>query len=72
VWHVIPAGSQKHVIERYALSEDGTHLVVDVFLEDPEYLAEPFVGNVVWNYVPHLEMLRVDCDPEVTRRYTLQ
>ena len=68
----IPSGSQKHVIERYALSEDGTHLVVDVFLEDPEYLAEPFIGNVVWNYVPHLEMLQVDCDPEVARRYTLQ
>ena len=68
----VPSGSQKHVVERYVLSDDGTHLVVDVFLEDPEYLAEPFIGNVVWNYVPHLKMLRVECDPEVARRYIFE
>ena len=68
----IPSGAQKHVIERFALSEDGTQLLVDIFLEDPEYLAEPFAGTVVMNYSPHLEMLGLDCDPEVARRFTLE
>ncbi|GIT14934.1 MAG: hypothetical protein CM1200mP36_06900 [Gammaproteobacteria bacterium] len=31
----IPSGSQKHVVERYRLTEDGTRLVVEFTLEDP-------------------------------------
>jgi hypothetical protein len=67
----VPTGPQKHVVERYALSDDGTHIVVDIFLEDPEYLAEPFAGTVVWNYAPGLELYRYDCDPETSRRFRL-
>jgi len=66
----VPSGAQKHVVERYTLSEDGAQLLVDVFLEDPEYLAGPFTGSLVLNYSPHLEMISVDCDPEVARRFT--
>ena len=67
----IPSGAQKHVVEKFALSEDGTQLLVDVFLEDTEYLEEPFHGAVLLDYSPHLEMLGLDCDPEVARRFTL-
>ena len=38
----VPSGALKHMIERYSLSEDGRRVVIDVFLEDPEFLAEPF------------------------------
>lgn len=65
----IPSGSQKHVVERYRLSEDGTQMLIDVFLEDPEYLAEPFTATLTWNYSPHLERLSIACDPEVARRF---
>ena len=68
----LPSGPDKHVIERFALSEDGTRIVIDFALEDPEYLEEPFVGKVVWYYAPHLEMLGFDCDPEISRRFTVQ
>jgi len=68
----IPSGAQKYVVERYTLSEGGTQLLVDVFVEDPEYLAELFTGSVVLNYSPHLEMLSLDCDPEVARRFLLE
>ncbi len=67
----VPSGAQKHVIERYKLSEDGTRLLIDIFLEDPEYLAEPFTGALEWTYTPDLEMFRYDCDPEVSRRFRL-
>ena len=67
----IPSGTQKHVIERYTLSDDGTQLLVDIALEDPEYLAEPFSGSLALNYSPHLEMLSIECDPEVARRFIL-
>jgi len=60
------------VVETYTLSGDGTQLLVDVFVEDPEYMAETFTGSVVLNYSPHLEMLSLDCDPEVAGRFLLE
>ena len=65
----IPSGAQKHVVERYTLDEDGSRLLIDIHLEDPEYLAEPVKTDFVWNYAPHLELLDFDCDPEVARRF---
>ncbi|VUX56294.1 exported protein of unknown function [uncultured Woeseiaceae bacterium] len=65
----IPSGAQKHVVERYTLAEDGTRLLIDIFLEDPEYLAKPITTKLAWNYAPHLELLEFDCDPEVARRF---
>jgi hypothetical protein len=68
----VASGAEKHVIERYALSEDGTRIDIDFVLEDPEYLAEPFAGSAVWHYAPHFEMLGFDCDLENSSRYTRQ
>jgi hypothetical protein len=63
----IPSGSEKHVVERLSFSEDGSQVVVSILMHDPEYLAEPIAGEIVWSYAPHLEMDPVDCDPEVAR-----
>ncbi len=60
----VPSGSQKHAVERYALSEDGTRALVDIFVEDPEFLAEPFRGRTEMVYVPHLQLYRYDCISE--------
>ena len=68
----IPSGAQKHVIERYELSEDKTRLLIDFVLEDPEYLAEPFEGNTYWDYSPRTEMLPFTCDPVNAQRYILE
>lgn len=65
----IPSGVAKHVVERLTLSDDGTTVQVDLLLEDPEYLPEPMTSTVVWHHTPHLEMLRVDCDPDVARQF---
>jgi hypothetical protein len=66
----VPSSPQKHVVERYALSEDGTGLVIDVFLEDPVYLAEPFEGRLEWQYAPGLRLYQYNCDPEISRIFT--
>ncbi len=68
----IPSGAQKHVVERYQLSEDGTRLMIDFVVEDPEYLAEPFTAHMEWDYAPALELMRFGCDPEEARRFTFQ
>ena len=65
----VPSGIQKHVVERYELTEDGTHVNVEFILEDPEYLAEPMVHRRQLIYSPHLAMLHSDCDPESTSRF---
>ena len=57
----VPSGSQKHVVERFSLSEDGTHAIVDVIIEDPEYLAEPFTGQTTMVYSPQLQLYTYDC-----------
>ena len=59
----VPSGAQKHVVERFSLSNDGTRAIVDVFVEDPEFLAEPFEGQTEMVYSPHLQLYAYDCEP---------
>lgn len=67
----IASGTQKHVVERYTLNDDGRSLTLDVFLEDPEFLAESFSGTLNWDYTPDFEFYRYDCDPDVATRFSL-
>ena len=46
-------------------------LTLEVFLEDPEYLANSFSGTLNWDYVPDFEFHRYDCDPDVATRFSL-
>ncbi len=65
----IPGSTQKHSVERYELSEDGTQLKVDWHIEDPEYLAEPLTGGVVWDYASTREFMPFDCNIENAQLY---
>ena len=67
----VPSGAQKHVVERYGLSEDGTRIIVEFMLEDPEYLAEPLTHARELLYSPELEISEFGCDPETTRRFVI-
>ncbi len=65
----IPSGTQKHLIERYRLSDDGSRITIDVVLEDPEYLAEPFSTTIEWVHAPQLEMASFGCELQEARRF---
>jgi hypothetical protein len=65
----VPSGAQKHVVERYTLAPDGSRLIVEFVLEDPEFLAEPFSGRVEWSYRPDLDFYEFNCDPSVSGHY---
>ena len=67
----LASGVDKHVVERYSLNDDGRGLTLEVFLEDPEYLADSFSGTLNWDYTPDFEFHRYDCDPEVATRFSL-
>lgn len=66
----VESGVQKHVVERYTLNDDGRSLMLDVFLEDPEFLGETFSGTLNWDYTPDYEFYRYDCDPDVATRFS--
>lgn len=65
----VPSGAQKHVVEQYRLTEDGTRAVVDFMLEDPEYMTAPMTHSRELIYSPQMEMSRFNCDPEAARRF---
>jgi hypothetical protein len=65
----VPSGAQKHSVERYEMTEDGTRLKVDYVIEDPEYMAEPLTGGIVWDYAPDREMMPFECNLENARLY---
>lgn len=60
----VPSTSEKHVIERYSLSQDRKRAIVDIWYDDPEYLREPFVGQTTLVYSPELELYSYECVPE--------
>lgn len=64
----VPSGSQKHVVERYRLIEDGTAMTAEFILEDPEFIAEPMRYSRVLLHSPHMQMLGSNCDLESTTR----
>ncbi len=65
----VPSGAGKHLVERLTLSDDGKRVAYEFELTDPEYLAAPVTGDVIWDYRPDLEPQRLECDREVARRF---
>lgn len=65
----VPSGSQKHVIERYTLSDDKTAIHVEFMLEDPEFIAKPLVRKSTLYHSAHMQMHTADCDPENTSEF---
>ena len=57
----VPSGSQRHVVESYTLSEDGSSILIEFTVEDPEFLAEPFAGTLRWVHVTEYEPMGFDC-----------
>ncbi len=60
----IPSGEQKHTIERFALSDDGTQLTVEIYVEDPEFITGSYTAASTWSYAPERQLEPFDCDPE--------
>ena len=65
----VPSGPRKHVVERYRLIENGSRMEAEFTLQDPRYLAEPFVHQRELIYSPHETMYRFNCDLRSTGRF---
>jgi hypothetical protein len=65
----LPSSAEKHLVERFALNDDGQSLLYSFELTDPVYLAEPLTGEMRWLYRPNVDFELVRCDPEATRSF---
>ena len=68
----IPSGARKHTIERFTLSADRTELDVEIFVEDPEFVAEPYTVSSTWTNAPGRQMEPFGCDEENARSFILE
>ena len=65
----VPSGAQKHVVERYRLTDDRRRVIVEFTLEDPEFIAEPLSHSRELIFAPDMTIERFDCDLDSTRRF---
>jgi hypothetical protein len=65
----IPAGSGKHIVERYALAADGKSLNYSYVLEDSDYLTGQVTGTAELSYRPNLTVSGIECDKEIATRF---
>jgi hypothetical protein len=69
IWAGMPSGKNKHLVERFAVSEDGKSLRYSFELEDPEYLEQPVSGSGQLTYRPDLTVGGMECDREAASRF---
>lgn len=65
----LPGSEQKHMLEKFALSEDGKQMIYSGKLSDPVYLAEPIEWSGTWVYRPTMEHSNESCDLDAARRF---
>lgn len=68
----LPSGAQKRVVERYALSDDGTRVWVEILLEDPEFLAESFSHTLEWRSSSYTELSTFTCSRAQAMRFMFE
>lgn len=65
----LASGQQKHLVERFELSDDKTTMQYSYWLEDPEYLTEPASGELKFVHRPDRPFVSDPCDLESAARY---
>lgn len=65
----LPGSTQKHLVEKFALSEDAKSLDYSGTLEDPVYLNAPVQFSGKWEYRPTMPFSNQKCDLRVARQF---
>ena len=64
-----PSSTQKKLIERFGLSEDGKTLLYSGVVEDPVYLAKPVEWSGKWEYRPTMKASGQKCDIQIASKF---
>jgi hypothetical protein len=65
----IDSSAEKRLTERYWLSEGGMRLNVEVTVDDPVWLAEPYVFTHQWRKQPDAPVIDAECTLEAANFY---
>lgn len=65
----VPSGSQKRLVERLSVSENGKMLDYSFELFDSEFIAASIAGVVEWDFRPDLQFITEECSIENAQRY---
>ncbi len=65
----IDSSEQKHLVERFRLSDDGLHLYASITVTDPVYLAEPVTFEHQWYKLADRDVIQAPCTMEAARLY---
>jgi len=65
----INSSEQKHLVERFTLSDDGLYLMVEITVTDPVYFTEPVVFNHRWKKLADREVIQAPCTMESALLY---
>ena len=68
----LPSSTQKKLIERFALNQDGKTLIYSGTIEDPVYLTKPVDWTGQWQYRPTMPHSNEKCDVDVARKFLAQ
>jgi len=65
----IDSSEQKHLVERFTLSDDGLYLHAEITVTDPVYLAVPVTFTHRWTKLADREVIQAPCTMEAARLY---
>jgi hypothetical protein len=65
----LPGSTQKKLIERFELGEDGKTLKYSGTVEDPVYLTAPGQFSATWEYRPTMPFSNQKCDVQIARSF---
>ena len=65
----LPSSTQKKLIERFELGEDGKTLKYSGTVEDPVYLTTPGQFTASWEYRPGMPFSNQKCDIQIARQF---
>jgi hypothetical protein len=65
----IDSSDQKHLVERFSLSEDGLYLTAEITVTDPVFLAEPVTFSHRWVKLADREVIQAPCTMEAAQLY---
>jgi len=65
----IDSSKQKHLTEKFTLSEDGLFLYAEITVDDPVYLSKPHTFYHRWKKIGDREVIQAPCTMESAKLY---
>ena len=65
----VDSSEQKHLVERYSLSDDGLALEIQMTVTDPVFLSEPVTIDYYMAKIPDRQLVDVPCSLENARLF---